>query len=186
MRIFALAATIFVVIALGSWACSTVSTPAADANAQSAIPARHAASPAAAKAGVLAGFAFLDSSLTGRGSQAKLPPGTKIYRPGSKVTGTEGCSTTRYQTDGLMVVIIDYDGRPTAASIAVTRHPASGGQFENAPYYLDLNSGRTLQYLGPWFENGTYDVRLTYDFSLGAGETTSASIVLARNCPTPR
>ena len=85
-----------------------------------------------------------------------------------------------------MVVVIDYNGRPSAASVAVTRHSASGGQFENAPYYLDLDSGRTMQFLGPFFENGTYDVRLEYDFSLGKGESTSASIVLARNCPAPR
>ena len=188
MRFFVSVATIFVVVALGSWACSTASAPSTDADTQSAIPARHAASAAASgtKAGVLAGFAFLDSSVTGRGSQAKLPPGTKIYPPGSKVTGTEGCPTTRYQTDGLLVVIIDYSGRPTAASIAVTRHPASGGEFSNAPYYLDLDNGRTLQFLGPIFENGSYDVRLTYDFSLGAGETTSASLVLARSCAAPR
>ena len=135
---------------------------------------------------MIAGFAFLDSSVTSRGSKSKLPPGVKIYPPGSKITGTEGCPTTRYQTDGLLVVVIDYNGRPTAGSIAVTRHPASGGEFANAPYYLDLDTGRMIQFLGPIFENGSYDVRLTYDFSLGAGETTSASVMLARNCPAPR
>jgi hypothetical protein len=186
MRSVTLATIIFAAVTLNTWACTTSSPPAANTNGESAIPARHAASPAAAKAGVIAGFAFVDSSVTSRGSRSKLPPGTKIYPPGSKITGAEGCPTTRYQTDGLMVVIIDYNGRPTAASVQVTRHPSTGGDFENAPYYLDLDSGRTMQFLGPFFDNGTYDVRLTYDFSLGAGETTSASIVLARNCPAPR
>jgi hypothetical protein len=39
----------------------------------------------------------------------------------------------------------------TTGSIAVTRHPAGGGQFDNAPYFLDLDKGRTLQFLGPIF-----------------------------------
>jgi uncharacterized protein (DUF2141 family) len=134
----------------------------------------------------LAGFAFVDGSVTGQGSRAKLPAETKIYPPGSKITGTDGCPTTRYHTDGMIVAVIDYQGRPTAGSVAVTRHPASGGQFNNAPYYLDLDQGRTLQFLGPIFENGSYDVRLTYDFSLGQGKTVSATFALARSCrPTP-
>lgn len=185
MRNAAATAAIFAAITLTSWACTTSSTPANE-NAASAIPAKRAASPAAAKAGVIAGFAFVDSAVTSRGSRSKVPPGTKIYPSGSKITGTTGCPTTRYQTDGLLVVVIDYNGRPTAGSIQVTRHPASGGQFENAPYYLDLDNGRIMQMLGPIFENGTYDVKFTYDFSLGSGETTSASIVLARNCLAPR
>jgi uncharacterized protein (DUF2141 family) len=131
----------------------------------------------------LAGFAFVDGSVTGQGSRAKLPTETKIYPPGSTITGTDGCPTTRYHTDGMIVAVIDYQGRPTAGSVAVTRHPASGGQFNNAPYYLDLDTGRTLQVLGPIFENGSYDVRLTYDFSLGQGKTLSATFALARNCP---
>jgi hypothetical protein len=130
----------------------------------------------------LAGFAFVDGSVTGQGSRAKLPTETKIYPPGSKIAGTDGCPTTRYHTDGMIVAVIDYQGRPTAGSVAVTRHPASGGQFNNAPYYLDLDKGRTLQFLGPIFENGSYDVRLTYDFSLGQGKTVSATFALARNC----
>jgi hypothetical protein len=178
-------ATLFAAVTLSSWACTTSSAPANE-NSNSAIPAKRAASPAAAKAGVVAGFAFVDSAVTSRGSRSKVPPGTTIYPPGSKITGTTGCPTTRYQTDGLLVVVIDYNGRPTAGSIQVTRHPASGGQFENAPYYLDLDSGRIMQMLGPIFENGTYDVKFTYDFSLGSGETTSASIVLARNCVASR
>ena len=92
--------------------------------------------------------------------------GTKIYPPSSTIAGTDGCPTTRYHTDGMIVAVIDYQGRPTAASLAVTRHPATGGQFQNAPYYLDLDPGRTLQFLGPIFENGSYDIRFQYDYSL--------------------
>lgn len=131
----------------------------------------------------LTGFAFVDGSVTAQGSRARLPPGTKIFPPGSTITGTDGCPTNRYRTDGMIVAVIDYQGRPTAGSVAVTRHPASGGQFHNAPYYLDLDSGRTLQFLGPLFENGSYDVRFEYDFSSGQGKTLSATFALARNCP---
>ena len=134
----------------------------------------------------LAGFAFVDGSVTGQGSRAKLPTGTKIYPPGSTITGTDGCPTTRYRTDGMIVAVIDYQGRSTAGSVAVTRHPASGGQFDDAPYYLDLDKGRTLQFLGSIFENGSYGVRLKYDFSLGRAKTVSATFALARSCrPTP-
>jgi len=133
----------------------------------------------------LTGFAFVDGSVTAQGSRAKLPAGTKIYPPGSTVAGTEGCPTTRYRTDGMIVAVIDYQGRPTAASLAVTRRPATGGQFQNAPYYLDLDPGRTLQFLGPIFENGSYDIRFQYDYSLGQGKTLSASFALARSCPIP-
>jgi len=82
----------------------------------------------------------------------------------------------------MIVAVIDYQGRPTAGKVAVTRHPARGGQFDNAPYYLDLDPGRTLQLLGPIFENGTYDVHLEYDYSLGEPKTDSATFVLARSC----
>ena len=133
----------------------------------------------------LNGFAFVDGSVTGQGSRAQLPAGTRIYPPGSTITGTDGCPTNRYHTDGMIVAVIDYHGRPTAGSLAVTRHPASGGQFHNAPYYLDLDSGRTLQFLGPIFENGSYDIRFKYDFSLGQGKALSANFTLARSCPIP-
>jgi uncharacterized protein (DUF2141 family) len=133
----------------------------------------------------LTGFAFVDGSVTGQGSRAQLPAGTRIYPPGSTITGTDGCPTNRYHTDGMIVAVIDYHGRPTAGSLAVTRHPASGGQFHNAPYYLDLDSGRTLQFLGPIFENGSYDIRFKYDFSLGQGKALSANFTLARSCPIP-
>jgi hypothetical protein len=168
------------VLALTSWSCGNASS----SQNGSGIPAR-TASPAAGGATIV-GFAFVDASVTQQHSNAKIPTGTKIYPPGSKLTGTDGCPTTQYQTNGLPIVIIDYTGRPTSASVALTRHPASGGLFENAPYYLDFNPGRTIQFLGPWFENGTYDVVLTYDYSLGAGQKTSASYTLARSCTPAR
>ena len=93
----------------------------------------------AATGAKLAGMAFVDSSVTGHGSRAQLPAGAKIYPPGSEITGTTGCPTTPYRTDGLIAAVIDYDGPPTAAALAVIRHPASGGRFENAPYHIDLN-----------------------------------------------
>jgi hypothetical protein len=135
-----------------------------------------------ADGGTLTGFAFVDSSVTGMGSQAKLPAGTKIYPPGSKITGTDGCPTNRYHTDGMIVAVIDYQGRPTAASVTVRENPDSGGIFLHAPYYIDLNSGRTLQYLGPIFENGTYDVLFSYNYNMGASKTASAKFALDRTC----
>lgn len=141
-----------------------------------AIPAAQAATA------TLAGIAFVDSSVTAEGSHAQLPAGAKIYPPNSEITGTEGCPTTRYRTDGLIVAVIDYDGPPTAASLAVIRHPASGGRYENAPYQLDLNAGRTLQYLGPIFENGRYEIHLISGFA-GAQTTATTEFTLARNCP---
>jgi hypothetical protein len=131
----------------------------------------------------LAGIAFVDSSVTGQGSHAQLPAGAKIYPPKSEITGSEGCPTTPYRTDGLIVAAIDYDGPPTAASIAVIRHPASGGRFENAPYHLDLNAGRTLQYLGPIFENGRYEIHMTWGFTGAETTATEAEFALARQCP---
>ena len=136
--------------------------------------------------GNLTGFAFVGSGVTAQGRRAQLPPGTRIYPPGSTITGTDGCPTNRYNTDGMIVAVIDYQGRPTAGSVAVTRHPARGGQFNNAPYYLDLDPGRTLQFLGPIYENGSYDVHLQYDYSLGKGKTDEATFVLARSCPPTR
>jgi hypothetical protein len=180
MRISRIVGTICLV-ALTSWSCGNASVPSQNG---SGIPARKSA-PSAGGATIV-GFAFVDASVTGQHSNAKIPAGTKIYPPGAKLTGTEGCPTTKYNTDGLPIVIIDYNGRPTAGSVAVTRHPASGGNFENAPYYLDLNPGRTVQFLGPSIDNGTYDVLFTYDYNLGAGQKTSASFTLARTCPPTR
>ena len=139
---------------------------------------------ASADGGTLTGFAFVDSSVTSMGSRAKLPAGTKIYPSGSKITGTEGCPTNLYHTDGMIVAVIDYKGRPTAASVTITEHPATNGNgnFERAPYYIDLNSGRSLQYLGPIFANGTYDVLLSYSYNLGNAKTATATLILDRSC----
>jgi hypothetical protein len=159
------------VVALCLFACNSAPT------SSSANPS----SPDSATAS-LTGFAFVDSSVAGQGAGAKLPAGAKIYPSGSQITGTEGCPTNQYKTDGLPVAVIDYSGRPTAGSVTVVRHPATGGTFTNAPYYLDLNSGRTLQNLGPIFDNGTYEIQFSYSFNQGAQKTLSATFVLARNC----
>jgi len=169
------------VVALFAWGCGSASSSSPNGTG---IPARTSAP--AAGGGTIAGFAFVDASVTGQHSNAKIPAGTKIYPSGAKLTGTEGCPTTQYNTDGLPIVIIDYTGRPTAGSVAVTRHPASGGNFENAPYYLDLNPGRTVQFLGPSIDNGKYDILFSYDYNLGAGQKVSASFTLARTCPPVR
>lgn len=165
-------------IALCAWSCGNASSSSSNGNE---IAAKGAAP--AAGGGTIAGFAFVDASVTQQHSNAKIPAGVKIYPSGATLTGTEGCPTTRYNTDGLPILIIDYNGRPTAGSVAVTRHPASGGNFENAPYYLDLNPGRTVQFLGPSIDNGKYDVLFSYDYNLGAGYKVSASFTLARTCP---
>jgi hypothetical protein len=162
------------VMALFSWACGGSNPPSSET-----APGQAAAGGSKGK---ITGFAFVDSSVTGQGSQAKLPPGTRIYSPGSAVTGTDGCPTTQYRTDGQPVVVLDYTGRPTAGSVTITRHPATGGNFTDAPYYLDLNPGRTLQTMGPIYDNGTYDVVFTYDYSTGQGQTTTAKLTLNRTC----
>jgi hypothetical protein len=130
----------------------------------------------------IAGFAFVDSSVTGEGSRAQLPPGTKVFPSGSKVTGTEGCPTTQYRTDGLIVVVIDYDGRPTAGSVKISLvpEPQFGGR---PPYQLNLDTGRTLQFLGPVFDNGTYRVTLEYFFGQAQQASTVAELTLDRRCP---
>jgi hypothetical protein len=109
------------VVALCLFACNSAPT------SSSANPS----SPDSATAS-LTGFAFVDSSVAGQGAGAKLPAGTKIYPSGSQITGTEGCPTNQYKTDGLPVVVIDYSGRPTAGSVTVVRHPATGGTFTNS------------------------------------------------------
>jgi hypothetical protein len=180
MRSSRVVVTIFA-IALCAWSCGSASSSSPNGTG---IPARSSAPPAGGR--TIAGFAFVDASVTQQHSNAQIPAGTKIYPSGATLTGTEGCPTTRYNTDGLPIVIIDYNGRPTAGSVAVTRHPASGGNFENAPYYLDLNPGRTVQFLGPSIDNGKYDVLFSYDYNLGAGQKVSASFTLARTCPPVR
>jgi hypothetical protein len=177
MRISKMAVATFV-IALSTSSCGNSPASSLNSGGDSART-----NSSAAAGGKIVGFAFVDASVTQQHSNAKIPAGTKIYSSGSKITGTEGCSTTRYNTDGLPIVIIEYSGRPTAGSVTVTRHPASGGNFADAPYYLDLNPGTTVQTLGPYFDKGTYDVLFTYDYNLGAGQKTSASFTLARNCP---
>lgn len=142
-----------------------------------------AAAPARAEGGVtVAGFAFVDSAVTSQGSKAVLPAGTVIYPPGSTVTGTTGCPTTPYRTDGLLVVVMDYSGRPTAGSVTVTENRANGFEVARAPYYLDFDPGRVVQFLGPIFDNGTYKLKIEYYIAQGTPAQTAASIVLDRSC----
>jgi hypothetical protein len=184
-----------VILLFGSFACHDDSISSADKAAPSSRADSAAVSPttdtgaipvrkpttATGKA-IIAGIAFVDSSVTGQGEKAKLPAGAKVIPTGSTVTGKEGCPTTRYQTDGLIVAVIDYDGRPTSASLTLKEHLASGNTIERAPYYIDLNPGRTLQFLGPVSDNGTFDMVVEYDYSLGAGQKATGSFKLSRSC----
>ena len=122
----------------------------------------------------IAGFAFVDASVTGEGSRATLPEGAKILPPGATVTGAEGCPTNRAGTDGLIVAVIDYRGRPTTASLTITRLPATDLDNRRPPYYLDLDAGRKLQYLGPLTANGAYSVALEYFFGEAATKSVTA------------
>jgi hypothetical protein len=130
----------------------------------------------------ITGFAFVDSSVTGQGSAAQLPANAKIFPPGARITGTEGCPSSAFRTDGLIVVVIDYRGRPSAGSVTVSAVPAPqfGGR---PPYYLDLDTGRTLQFLGPLPDNGTYRVKLDYFLGQAESRSTAADFTLARSCP---
>lgn len=134
----------------------------------------------------ITGIAFVDNTVTGQGSRATLPAGAKIYSPGTKITGTIGCPTTRYRTDGLIVAVIDYEGAPTAGSLQVLRLLPTGQEFADAPYYLDINQGRVLQYLGPIFDNANYTLRLTWGLGQAQNSQTAGSFTLARNCPQVR
>ena len=82
----------------------------------------------------------------------------------------------------MIVAVIDYQGRPTAASVTMEETLDSGEIFLSAPYYIDLNGGRTLQYLGPIFANGTYDVLFSYNYNLGNAKTATATLILDRSC----
>lgn len=131
----------------------------------------------------IAGFAFVDATVTGEGSRAMLPEGAKILPPGAHVTGAEGCPTNRAGTDGLVVAVIDYRGRPTAASLTITRLPAADLSNERPPRYLDLDPGRKLQYLGPLWANGAYSVALEYFLGEAATKSDTAELTLDRSCP---
>jgi hypothetical protein len=130
-----------------------------------------------------AGIAFVDASVTGMGSQAKLPAGAKVYPPGTEVTGKDGCPSTPYRTDGLIVAVIDYDGPAAEGSLTLTMHTAAGDR-ERAPYYLHLDKGRILQALGPVFDDGSYDMKLEWGFGgVQKPSAATASFRLKRSCP---
>src|ERR1700683_2567614 len=77
----------------------------------------------------IAGFAFVGSGVTAQGRRANLPPGTKIYPPGSKIPGPAACQTNRSHSDGSIVAVIHYQAQPIPGSVQVTRHPARGGEY---------------------------------------------------------
>ena len=136
---------------------------------------------ASADGGSITGFAFVDSSVTGMGSRAELPAGTKVYPPGSKSPAPKDAheSVPHRWNDRRSHRL---PGPSNRRGVTITEHPATGGSFERAPYYIDLDSGRTLQYLGPMFSNGTYDVLFSYSYNLGAAKKSTAELVLARSC----
>jgi hypothetical protein len=131
----------------------------------------------------LTGIAFVDAKVTGQGSRATLPEGTKVHPIGSTISGTEGCPTSKFRTDGLIVAVIDYEGRPTSASLTITERRADSTQRARAPYHLNLDSGRKLQFLGPIVDNGTYELALSYGLAQKNPLTASGRFVLDRRCP---
>jgi hypothetical protein len=131
----------------------------------------------------LAGIAFVDSSVTSQGSRAQLPTGAKVLPMGSRITGTAGCPTNRYGTDGLIVLVMDYSGRPTAGSVTITRDPDGPTPMARSPYYLDFDPGRKLQFLGPVKDNGVYQIDVSYDLAQGVPRSASGRFELARSCP---
>lgn len=169
-------------LAIGMIGCGATPSPAGGSPLQPATSSG-GTSPAGPSNAKIAGIAFVGSSVTANGHYTPLPAGTAIYPSGSTISGTTGCPTNRYGTDGMIVVVIDYTGRPTAGSLTLTRHPATGGNFTDAPYMMDINPGRYLQTIGPYTVNGSYDVVMEYDYSQGAPKKVSASYTLARNCP---
>ena len=128
-------------------------------------------------------LAFVDSTVTAQGGRASMPKGLVVFAPGSTVTGTTGCPTTSFGQDGLMVLVLDYAGPPTNASVTTTINSPGAGSFSVAPYYLDLNPGKHLQYLGPRTDNGTYDIVVEYGYARSSGfSKVAARFVLNRKC----
>lgn len=83
-----------------------------------------------------------------------------------------------------MVLVLDYAGGPTSASITTTITPPEGGQgFTVAPYYLDLDPGQRVQFLGPRNQNGTYDILVEYGYARATGfPKLNARFTLNRTC----
>ena len=141
------------------------------------------APPSSATSDLKIGLAFVDSSVTSRGHNG-LPAGIPVFRPGSTITGSTGCPTDPFGQDGLMVLVLDYAGAPTSASVTTTITPLDGGAgFAVAPYYLDLNPGQSTQYLGPRNQNGTYDILVEYGYARAtAFPKINVRFTLNRNC----
>jgi len=131
--------------------------------------------PTPAKGTRIEGIAFIDSSQGIR----TLPAGTHIYPPGSTVTGATGCQTT--PTDGQLVLVFDYSGRPVAGSIDLTVPDGSGGSYQHAPIEMDVNPGQTVQFLGdPLPANGKYT--LTVELLGLHPQNLPATFTLNRTC----
>jgi hypothetical protein len=126
----------------------------------------------------IVGIVFLDSAVI-NGGTARVPAGARIYPAGSTITGATGCQTT--PTNGQMYLIFDYSGTPTAGEIDLTAPVSGGGSYPHAPIELDVNPGRTVQFLGtPLPINGTYKLQLQL---LGLHpRTLTAAFKLARSC----
>jgi hypothetical protein len=126
----------------------------------------------------IVGIVFLDTAQSG-GGQAATPAGTKIYPPGSTVSGSVGCQTT--PTNGQLFLVFNYSGSPTAGSINLTAPQSGGGTYPHAPIGIDVNPGQTVQFLGvPVPLNGTYALSLQL---LGAHpQTLNARFTLALAC----
>jgi len=135
-----------------------------------------------ADGGTLTGFAFVDSSVTGMGSQGKLPAGTKIYPPGSKITGTDGCPTNRYHTDGMIVAVIDYQGRPTAASITDYRTSCAGRKLPARALLHRPEQRAHAAVSRPNFRKRRLRRPLQLQLQHGASKNASAKFALDRTC----
>ena len=126
----------------------------------------------------IVGIVFLDTAAS-NGGAATVPAGATIYPPGATVSGATGCQTT--PTNGQMYLVFDYAGAPTAGEIDLTYPLSGGGSYPEAPIELDVNPGRTVQFLGlPQPLNGTYSLSLQL---LGLHpQTLHATFRLARSC----
>lgn len=135
--------------------------------------------------GLSLGLTFLDATVTAAGAHAALPKSAVVYPPGSTITGVTGCPSSSFGQDGRMTLVLDYGGPPTSASVTTTITSSGEGPFTVAPYYLDLNAGQRLQYLGPRSQNGTYDIVVEYGYATASGfPKIEARFVLDRTCPS--
>ena len=126
----------------------------------------------------LVGIVFLDTAAL-NGGPARVPPGAKVYPLGPTISGAVGCQTT--PTNGQLYLVFDYAGAPTAGELRVTYPTPGGGSYQEAPIPIDVNAGRTVQFLGlPTPQNGRYQLSLQL---MGLHpRTLTATFRLARSC----